>query len=83
MTIKRSGLVVAGTSPSSSAKDRGGRRGLGSAITWAHSSPKTAHESAAAPTNHFFHVPCSGVVIEWSPKRSPLRRTSRVLAPDL
>jgi hypothetical protein len=55
MTMNRSGRVVAGTLPSSSAKDGGGRRGCGSKMTCAHSTPRTAQISAvaaAALANH-------------------------------
>ena len=44
--MKRSGRVAAWTSPSSPAKDGGGTTGSGSAIAWAHSSPRAAQRSA-------------------------------------
>src|SRR5215216_7032371 len=80
MTMHRSGRVVAGTLPSSSAKDGGGRRGCGSEITCAHRSPSTAHDRAAtavaAAIYSVFRVPRFGGFIGRFPQLS-FRQASR------
>ncbi|MDQ3639070.1 MAG: hypothetical protein M3426_13960 [Actinomycetota bacterium] len=75
MTMNRCG-VVAGTSPSSSTKNRGGRKGFGSKITWAHTSPKAAHESANTAAN-LFQAPCQVVSTGSSPTDRPARAAVR------
>ena len=76
MTMKRCGWVEDGMSTSSSANNGGGRRGFGSKITCAQSSPRAAHKSTAAP-NHLLLTPCSLVAIGSYPAGSCLRRSSR------
>jgi hypothetical protein len=87
ITTNRSGRGVAGILPSSSAKDEGGRRrGSGSKITCAHSSPRVAHDrvvAAAAVANHpVFSVPRFGEFIGRFPKHPSFRKVSRAVVLD-
>jgi hypothetical protein len=77
MTMNRCGWVEDGTSPSSSASNGGGRRGFGSRITCAHSSPRVAHESTTAAQNRFLLTARLWVVIGRYPAGPSLRWPSR------